>query len=277
MTNTPQFIYGRDGLKLHVHHFESLNPKAVVCIIPGFGEHGGRYEHVASFLVKRDVSVMAMDCRGHGRSDGLRGHAKSLDILLDDVEELLKLCRSTYLDVPIILMGHSMGGNLVLNYVLRKPLGELVGFISSSPWIALGFSPPKWKLALGKLMARYIPKLRQPSGLDVTALSKIEEVGKKYLEDPLVHTVMSAGLFYNVTKGCEYIVDHIEEISIPGLIYHGDADRLISFSKTEEVASKLGDKITWKPLKGVYHEPHNDEEKEDVLNMIYKFIITCSK
>ena len=146
MREDHQIINGRDGLELFVHFWKTEDPKGLLCIIPGYSEHGGRFRHVAEFLTAKQITVMAIDSRGHGKSKGLRGHTPSLDHMLDDIEEALKLARSEYNEIPIFLLGQSMGGNLVLNYVLRKPTNELSGFVASSPWLQLAFEPPKWKL-----------------------------------------------------------------------------------------------------------------------------------
>jgi len=272
MLEQEHYIYGQDGLKLYTFSWEVSLPKAIICIIPGFGEHIGRYHHVANHLTNNGYSVVGMDCRGHGKSEGLKGHAASLEILLDDIEELLKYVRSEYNELQLFLFGHSMGGNLVLNYVLKKPINEVAGFISSSPWLKLAVDPPEWKAKLGKFIAGIYPKIRLPSGLDVKALSKDEAVCKAYLEDPLVNNKISAGLFQHISDGAEYVIKNASEIKLDGLIYHGKADRVIDFETTSQTASKIGKNIKWIAYNGVYHEPHNDLEQGEVLNNIIDWL-----
>ena len=271
MEAEPQIIHGQDGLKLHTHHWRHAKPAAICCIIPGFGEHGGRYAHVAAYLLRNSIAALALDCRGHGKSDGLRGHASSMEALVDDVEEFIKLARREYNDVPVFLFGHSMGGNIVLNYVLRKPVSELQGFIASSPWLKLAFEPPGWKLKLGKVMAGIIPRLRQPNGLDSSALSKDKSIVEAYDNDPLVNNLISARLFKVVTEGAEFIQLNAPQIELPGLVYHGTQDRLIEYQATKDLATRV-DSVTWEAYEGVYHEPHNDLEHELVLDNLVKWI-----
>lgn len=277
MPEQDQYIYGRDGVKLYTYSWEVSSPKAIFCIVPGFGEHGGRYDHVANHLTDHGYSTICLDCRGHGKSGGLRGHAGSLGILIDDIEELLKYVRSEHNESMIFLFGHSMGGNLVLNYTLRKPIGELSGFVASSPWLKLAFQPPAWKLKLGNFISGIIPKLRQPSNLDVSALSKDRAVCRAYTEDPLVNSKISAGLFHSISLGAEHVRQNASKILTDGLIYHGTADRIIDYETTRETVESTGENVSWISYDGVFHEPHNDLEKETVLNNLVDWLDSMIK
>lgn len=260
-------ISSTDGVSLFSKFWINKNSKALICIVHGFGEHIGRYDHVANFFVDENYSVLGFDLRGHGKSEGLKGHAESLEILLEDIEEILKYGRMELNDVPIILFGHSMGGNLVLNYVLKKPVTEISYFIASSPWLGLAITPPRWKLVFGEMVVNLFPKIRQPNGLDSRDLSKIEQVAIDYSKDPLVNHKISAGLFKSVSDGAEFVSKNIVELKIDGLVYHGSDDRIISHDATEKIAIK-SDRIIWKSWKGVYHEPHNDVEKKEILEFV---------
>ena len=174
------YILSSDGLKLYYINSNVDDPSAVVCILHGHGEHIGRYHHVMEHLKAQNIASVGFDFRGHGRSEGKRGHMPSMDQVLSDVEESLKFVRLNYLDVPMILFGHSFGGCVVLNYVLKKPIIELAGFIVSSPWLALAFEPPKWKVKLGRIMASILPKLSLKSELNPDHLSKDKGEVEKY-------------------------------------------------------------------------------------------------
>lgn len=265
------YILSRDGLKLYYINSNVEDPKAVVCLLHGHGEHIGRYEHVMEFLEKQNIASVGFDFRGHGKSEGKRGHMSSMDQVLGDVEEALKFVRLNYLDVPMILFGHSFGGCVVLNYVLKKPIIELAGFIASSPWLALAFEPPQWKVKLGKIMASIFPKLSLASELDPDHLSKDKEEVEKYVSDSLVHNRISARFFEETSKAGMYVAENSPDIKLSGLVYHGNEDQIISFHATKETAEK-SDQIEFHELDGVYHEPHNDEEKEDVLKLISDWI-----
>ena len=195
MSEENQFILSQDGLKLHLHHWRTKQPQKVLCIVHGLGEHAGRYTELSKVLNDDNCSVMAIDLRGHGLSEGKRGHTRSYEHLLFDIEELLKAARAEYLDLPMILFGHSMGGNLVASFVKTKTTSELSGFILSSPFFDVAFQPPEWKVKLAKAVGALLPGLLQSNELDVEAISQDAEEVKKYQADPLVHDRISIRLF----------------------------------------------------------------------------------
>ncbi len=266
-----EYIHSLDGLNLRTALWQAEEPKAVVAIVHGLGEHLGRFEKMANYLVESGFSVAAMDLRGHGKSEGIKGHAPSIDLLLGDIEELLKMVRREYNSLPIILYGHSMGGNLVTHYILRKPINELAAFIASSAWLATSFPPPKWKLTLGKFFARVLPVFRQDTGLVPEHISRIPEEVEKYKTDPLIHSQLSAGLFDIVTSSAGYIQENIDKCELTGLAFHGDDDRIISHDVNHSVYQKSRN-IKWKTWPGSYHEPHNDKEKEEVYAYVTEWI-----
>ena len=98
-----------------------------------------RYEHFAAHFNEHDIGVFAVDLRGHGKSEGKRGHAPNYDLLLSDVEELIKAARVDFNDTPIVLYGHSMGGNLVASFILQNNMKELEAAVLSSPWLTLNW------------------------------------------------------------------------------------------------------------------------------------------
>ncbi len=266
------YIRSSDGLKLYYVISSVENPKSVVCLLHGHGEHIGRYEHVMQHLNVHNISCVGFDFRGHGKSGGKRGHSPSMNQLLADVEEALKFVRLNHLDIPMYLFGHSFGGCVVLNYVLKKPVVELSGFVASAPWLALAFEPPKWKIKLGQIMASIFPKLTLASELNPNHLSKEKEVVEKYKSDPLVHSKISARFFQETVNAGTYVSQSSEEIKLQGLVYHGNADQIVSFQTTKDAANQ-SNQIEFHELDGVFHEPHNDLEKDEVLNLITKFIL----
>ncbi len=267
MESEPQYFLSQDGLRIYYRHWEEANPTKILCIVHGLAEHSGRYTHVADFFINQGYAVFALDLRGHGISQGKRGHAKTFDHLLSDVEELLKSARAEHTDLPMFLLGHSMGGNIVANYVLKKPTNELTGYILSSPWLRLAFEPPVWKMKLAKLVSGILPSLTQPDGLDANALSRDQSIVDAYKADPMVHGIISAGLFTSGTLAGEEVLQRSFEIKIPGLIYHGDADRIVNWNASEAFA-KNNKMATWKLLKGVYHEGLNDLGKDELMATI---------
>ncbi len=266
------FLVTRDGVKLFYRYWVPEKPKKIVCIIHGHGEHSGRYRMLATKLMDQRISVYCLDLRGHGKSQGKKGHAKDMDLLLSDMEELLKSARVQDLQSPLFLMGHSMGGNLVANYMILKDSKEVAGFILSAPWFKLNFEPPAWKvktgLFIGKLWSSYASK----SGLDPRKISRIASEVEKYVEDPLVHDRISVSLFKIISQGAETALKQADEIKKPGLVYHGTGDGIIDWKASENFAAK-NNKLNWKAIEGAYHEPHNDICREDIHDMVGKWLL----
>lgn len=271
MSNETEYFLSQDGLKLYYRYWLPENAESIVCIVHGLGEHGGRYAHVAEYLYNKKTAVFALDLRGHGMSQGKKGHAKSYELLLSDVEELLKTARAEYTDLPLFLMGHSMGGNLVANYMIKMNTNDIAGFILSAPWFRLAFEPPKWKLQIGKFITRIFPGFSQPNSLISRYLSKDDEVVKAYENDPKVHNRITAGLFSYITKAGEYALEHADQIKKPGLIYEGNGDKIVDY-KTSHLFAKRCPQSEWHELENVYHEPHNDLEKDEVLRLLLGWI-----
>jgi alpha-beta hydrolase superfamily lysophospholipase len=270
MTQEEIYVYTQDGLRLFGKIFSTDEPKAVLVVVHGFGEHIDRYQDFASFFASTGIVTIGVDLRGHGRSEGLKGHAPSRDKLLGDIEELLKSARSDYTDIPIFLFGHSMGGGLVLNYAISRNTNEISGVIASAPWVKLAFDPPAWKVRLGTFASSWLPRLRQHNELDPGDLSKDAQVVEAYKNDKRVNHQISARLYTVMTATGEDTLAKANQMKIQPLIYHGDTDRITAHDASKEVAGLS--KGTFHTIEGGYHEPHQDIEKEKVYELIEKYI-----
>ncbi|MBT3337319.1 MAG: alpha/beta hydrolase [Anaerolineae bacterium] len=262
----------KDGIELFAHAFPPENPpKAVICLVHGHGEHIERYEHLAAFLNNANYAVIGFDHRGHGQSDGTRGHAPSYDMLLDDIEVFLAEVAEYYPSLPRFIYGHSMGGNLVLNYSLRrKP--DVKGVIATGSWIKLAFEPPAIQVFLGKTMNKIFPAFIQASGLETSALSRDPEVIRAYEEDSLVHDKISARLFVGMYESGLWALEHANDFPLPLLLMHGSDDRITSAEASREFSEKAPDKVALKIWDGFYHEIHNEPKQKEVFKTILDWL-----
>lgn len=264
-----------DGIKLNISHWKSDEsakpPKAVICLVHGLGDHCGLYLHVAKFLTDSGYSVLAMDLRGHGKSCGKRGHIPSFTQVLDDLKLLLEKSKTIYPNIPRFLYGHSFGGNLVLNYILRyKP--EITGAISTSPWLRLAFEPPALKMFLAKITNKLIPTLSQSNSLNPFDLSHDKNTANTYTSDSLVHNQITAGFFSNTSASGIWILEHADELNVPLLLMHGSGDRITSHAASQQFAQKTNKKCTFKLWDGLYHELHNEFQKQEILTYIVQWL-----
>lgn len=266
-------LQSTDGISLR--GFKLLpkgNCKAVVALIHGMGEHSLRYIHVAKFFAENGIATMGIDLRGHGKSDGKRGHAPNYEALMNDIDSFLKKVKQEFSELPLIIYGHSMGGNLTLNYLIRRQ-PELSAAIVTSPYLKLAFEPPKWKVVLGKLSAGLIPTLSQPTGLETAAISRDKKVVKAYEVDEFVHDKITSAFFVNVHFAGPYAIENAAKIKTPLLVMHGLEDRLTSPEGTKEFMQNAGSNVTVKYWAGLYHEIHNEPEQQEVFQTELDWLI----
>lgn len=260
-------IKTQDGLTLQVYSNKIENAKGTIIMLHGMGEHFGRYAHMVNYFSSINYNTVGIDLRGHGKSEGPRGHAPSFDYLMSDIQVLYDKAKELFPNSSMYLFGHSMGGNLAANFTLRKN-PDLEGLILSSPYLRLAFDPPKFKVVLARAVSGIIPGLTQSTELDVTKISKDKSVVEAYKNDALNHDKMSAAFFVNVHFAGLYPIAHANDLTIRTLIYHGDGDQITSHKGSEEFAMKAGDLCTFKLWPGGYHEMHNEAEKQQVFEYI---------
>ena len=261
-----------DGLQLFGQIWQPEGQaQAAVCLIHGLGEYSGRYVHVVDSLTQAGYTLISFDLRGHGKSEGLRGHTPSYEALMQDISSLLEAVNKKFPQLPFFLYGHSLGGNLVLNYVLRHQ-PHLKGVIATAPWLRLAFEPLASKIALGKMTNYIWPSFSQKNGLDTKALSHDLEVIRSYENDPMVHDRISARMFISAYQAGQWALEHAPEFSLPLLFMQGGDDKIISIEASREFASKIKENCTLKIWNGLYHEIHNEPEKEEVFKFLIKWL-----
>ncbi len=255
----------KDGLETYFQGWEpEKTPQAAICLVHGLGEHSGRYVHVADHLTAAGFAVLTMDLRGHGKSAGARGHVNSIDNFLDDIDRLLNEAENRYLGIPRFLYGHSLGGFLVLLYTLkRQPL--LAGVVSTSPGLRSPLEKQSLKLAFSRSLAMLLPSLIIPSGLNAADISRDPEVVRVYQNDPLVHDRASLAFVKALFDAIPWTFQHAPEFKPPLLLVHGTKDNITLPSGSQEFASLVPGDCTLKLWDGLYHETHNEPEKEQVL------------
>ncbi|MBK8618636.1 MAG: alpha/beta hydrolase [Anaerolineales bacterium] len=255
----------QDGLDIFAQGWEPtiIQPKAVVCLVHGLGEHSSRYAHVAEAFTKDGFVLFGADLRGHGRSGGPRGHISSIEDFMQDIDVLLEQARVRYPGLPIILYGHSLGGIQVLHYgLLRKP--NIKGVIATSSGLHTAIEQQKIKVMMAKVLGSLTPNTAIASGLDAKAISRDEKVVQAYLNDPLVHDKISLGFGREMIGVTTWTLAHAGEFSLPLLLLHGKADAIAFPSSSTEFAAPLKEKCTLVLWDDAYHELHNEPEKEEV-------------
>lgn len=244
--------------------------RGVIVLVHGLGEHCGRYGHVAEMLNQHGYAVIASDHAGHGQTGGKRGHVDSYECFFEELDTLLNRSRENYANLPLFLYGHSLGGSIVLAYLLkRKP--AITGAIVTSPGIKL-VSDPGVMLVFGKILNRLVPSTALNNGLDVQGLSKDPQIIEAYKNDPLVHPWISARLAIQLIETGEWIRENGNQLKIPILLLHGNADKLTAVEGSRELAQKNPEYITYVEWEGGYHELHNEPDKDRIFEVILNWL-----
>lgn len=246
------------------------NPKGVIVLVHGLGEHVRRYNHWVDLFISEKFAFAALDLPGHGKSVGGRGKVKKYSDIYESIDILLKTASRTFPGVPLYLYGHSMGGGIVLDYAVRfHP--KVKGVIVTGPWLKLAFEPSRFKMVLATIAKIIMPNLVQRSGLKTADLSHDRSVVDVYDRDPLVHGKISAAFFAGVVSSAKYALEHAQELKVPTLIIHGGDDMICSPQGSIEFAGKT-EMAELKIWEGGYHELHNEPFREEVFRYIIDWI-----
>lgn len=266
---TKQLIRSYDGTELFVLKNFIDNPKAVIVLIHGLGEHCGRYDYVTEKLNSFGYSILRYDHKGHGRSGGARGYLADYNQFVDDAHMMVKVAREQYPDLPLFMLGHSMGGFITAAYGVKYP-GMLTGQILSGPCITV--LPIFEELQDVDLEA-------DPLSLIDNGLSDVicrdREVVETYQQDHLVLMDFTKKLMIEVfIKGAQWLTANISHYHYPCLIMHGGDDRIVPSSNSEFLHENSSSKdSTVKIWPELFHEILNERvEKELVLEEIRNWI-----
>jgi acylglycerol lipase len=239
-------------------------PKGVVTIAHGYGEHIGRYQHVAERLNEAGFAVYGLDHHGHGRSAGKRGRV-ALGAAVADLNQLIvTVSRARHPELPQFLLGHSMGGAIALRYAIAHQK-QLTGLAVSAPLAAVEGGTAL--LTFGKVIGRVLPGA-PVSRVEPRLVSKDNTVVKDYIADPLNHHgPIPAGVAREFILHASTLGADVRRITLPTLLMWGTADRLCPPSGSEMVAAEIGSEdLTVKRYKGLFHEILNEPEREQVLD-----------
>jgi len=253
------------GLSLVRRHWRAAESERVLVLVHGIAEHSERYDGAARWLAQRGFSVHALDQRGNGDSEGPRKHVPSFDTFLDDLERFLTLVREEEPRAPLALLGHSMGGLIVAALLAwRQPV--LDAAVLSGPALLPASRVGPLGVALGRLVARVLPRLPLSAAIDPQLLSRDPAVAEAYVSDPRISGPISLRLGTELMRAARRIRASAGAIRVPVLIVHGEEDRLCRVEGSREFYAQLvpeGCELRTYP--GLRHEVLNEPEREQVL------------
>jgi acylglycerol lipase len=236
---------------------DASRPKAVVQVIHGYAEHIGRYGNVVGELLPADYAVFGTDHRGHGKSEGKRGHVMSFQEFIDDEMQFRReVIRTKFSGLPCFVLGHSMGSLIAMNLV-EQNANEIQGLVLSGTGSRPGTDIPKILLTATKILSGLLPSIHVKSPLPPEFISRDPEVVRAYVEDPLVYNVITPRLAHEMNRYVVIGAENAGKIQIPVLIQLGSQDT--AFSGQKELFEMVGAKDkTFKRYEGLKHEVYNE-------------------
>ena len=224
---------GADGVELYWQSWQPAQPRRVLVNVHGLGDHSGLYPTVAEWFPAHDTAVYAFDTRGNGRSAGRRGHLDRWQLFREDLHRFVQLVHDDSGMVPVLL-GHSLGGLMVLDYALAFP-GTIRGVAAAAPVLG-SIGAPAPLLWLARILSGIWPTLTLETGLDLSGLARDPTVVRAVLDDPLFHRRASTRLATKVLDAVASVRARAATLAVPVLIMHGTADRLVSIDGSRRLA-----------------------------------------
>jgi acylglycerol lipase len=240
------------------------DPRGVLLLCHGLGEHSGRYVNVVDALVPVGWAVYGVDHRGHGRSGGRRAHLRRYADWLADFDGFRRAVVARHPELRVFVLGHSMGGQIALAYAIEHQ-PDLSGLVLSAPALANN-TVPKAAVGVLRAVAKVAPTLR-PAGIDASKISKDPSVYADYQADPLVHHGRpTLGLSTAIVGQFEVLPERARDLRLPVLMQHGALDAIVDpagFRRLEASCGSLDLTVRW--YEGLWHEIYNEPERDGPL------------
>jgi acylglycerol lipase len=273
MRHKEGYLKGAREINIYYQHWSPEDePKAILLVVHGLAEHSGRYMNVVNHFVPAGYAVYGIDHMGHGKSDGERVYVDRFQDYVNTVKNYFDMIRNWHPDIPIIMIGHSMGGLIGAAYLLEHQQ-ELCGAVLSGPGVKVPDNISKVVIFAGKVLSILMPKTGIIQ-LEADGVSSDPAVVDAYVNDPLVFIgKITARVGAEMIKTMQYVTEKAPAINLPIMIVQGSADRLIDPSGAQLLYDLVGsvDK-TIQVYEGFYHEVFNEPEHLQVLNDVQKWI-----
>lgn len=266
-------IPGVGGLRLAYRTWEAPKSRATIVVVHGLGEHSGRYTEFAARMAGYGMSTFAMDLRGHGLSDGRRGHVPSFDVFLQELDRFRREVEGLAdFHVPMFLLGHSLGGLIALRYQ-EEYNTRFAGAIIISPWLATAMTVPRWKANAAQALSRLLPALPFNAGIQPENVSRDPDIVEAYRADPLVHDRVTPRFFTEVSAAMGLALQRSDRIQEPLIFMAAGDDRLVDTERSLRFARSLtAPDLTVKVYPGHYHELLNELDRASIHREIRDWI-----
>lgn len=241
-----------DGLTLHAYDHGSLEASKTLVIEHGYAEHAGRYDDLAKRFVNAGYRVLVPNVRGHGKSEGGRGHTPSFSLYLEDLDLLAEHIHTPRAATG--LLGHSNGGLIVIARSVVEPTFFACSAVTS-PLLGLSIDAPRWKLLGARVLSKLAPKVSLPTEIDPKFLNRDPKAVAAYESDPLVHKVNNARWFTEAMEAIESAFQNAGRVHLPMLVLQAGDDQIVSPEATRQWAGAAPSEfVTYEEIPDAYHE-----------------------
>lgn len=273
-------IKAKDGVDIQAVTFNvgEESVKGIVMVVHGFGEHAGSYNEIIETLVNANYACVIFDQRGHGLADlppkkraKLLGIIPSYKCFLDDVEAVAAEMKRLSPGTPLVLYGHSMGGNVAANYLLKVDQAGFSCAVLESPWLGLYQKVSPLVSGTAKILGGVSRKFAINNPLSYDDITNDKEKAKEIEHDPLYHNRISFRMFAGINKGCKYAVKNAPKLSAPTYLAYASNERVVSNQAIRKFHGKCGQNVIIKEYTS-NHAIHNDENKESFYKDMIAFL-----
>jgi lysophospholipase len=248
-------------------------PTGALLVVHGLSEHSGRYAEFADAVTTAGYAVGAVDLYGHGESPGKRGHIRSFEAdHLGAVDELIRRVERDAPDLPLWLVGHSLGGLIAARWAQSRVFARrLRGLILLAPFVEPRMRVPGWKRATSRMLGRIAPSVTLPTGIRDEDVFRDADERRSYAADPLVQRRISAGHWAELTRERATLRARAAELETPTLVQLPGADRVVDTTATREFAAALPN-ARIREYPGAYHALHHDPATPEVLRDLLAWV-----
>ncbi|MFN0064014.1 MAG: lysophospholipase [Myxococcaceae bacterium] len=271
-THDEGFFSAQDGKRLYWQSDMPPQPLADVAMVHGYGDHSGRYVRLRRALTEAGLAAHGFDYRGHGRSDGARGHCKAFSEFADDLERFWTRVRENSAGRKTFLFAHSHGVLVALDWLSRKP-GGVQGLVLSAPFLEFGFTPPPLKVLGARVVGLALPSFPFQNALEVGQLTRDTDIQRETEQDALYHRVATPAWFFQVRKAQAMLRTRAAQIHLPTFLFYGSEDPISAVGAMRSFFESLAAKDkTTKAYVGAKHETFHDLRRAEVERDIVKWI-----
>ncbi len=260
------------GVRLHYRTWEVPEARGAILVLHDLTEHSGRFGELAASMGTHSLSTFALDLRGHGSSEGRRGHVNRFEIFLQDVDRFRREVQGLVDPFcPLYLLGQGLGGLIALRY-LEEYESAFRGGIVLTPWLASALRLPRWKSTAAALLSRLLPALPLRAGVRAEDLSHDQQWVAGYRADPLVQDAITPRLFTEASVAMGLLLQRADRLTAPLLFLLAGSDRISDTGRGAAIVRAFRGDVTVRTFPGLYHDLLGEIERAAVRNEIRVWI-----